>query len=411
MSELFGIIKIAVSSLTDVLMEPIFLMVIMVVFFQYRRLERMEISLFGKAVTPIKRKTIYSTVFGIAGGYLGTIIMSFLGVTISIGDFSYVLPLAIFLMMIRSRYICFSYAGGIISMLSLLIGWPKIHVSSLMAVVAVLHMIESLLIYIDGRNYPTPVLSRTEDNKVAGGFYMQKFWPLPLIVIVAVLGRDLPLNTEILPAWWPAIIPDGQSLQTVMLQLTGLVAVLGYGDMTLSRTPKKKTEISAVRLLIYSISLLGLSLLSSKIYTFKFVAALFAPIGHEGLILYSQREEKGRKRLFDACDTGMTVLFVEKDGPGFSMGLKPGDRIMKINNRPILGDSDFKEILRERLSFIWIEAMHVDGNTEIKEYGDYKSGISDLKCLYVERNPRTVYRFDGKGNSKFKRLIKYLKKQ
>jgi hypothetical protein len=245
---------------------------------------------------------------------------------------------------------------------------------------------------------------------VVGGFYLQKFWPLPLIVIVAILGRDVPINTEILPKWWPAIIPDGQSLQTVTLQLTGLVAVLGYGDMTLSRTPKKKTEISAVRLLIYSISLLGLSLLSSKLYVFKFVAALFAPIAHEGLILYSQREEKGRKRLFEAGDTGMTVLFVEKDGPGFSMGLKPGDRIMQINNRSILGDADFKEVLGERLSFIWIEVMHVNGKTEIKEYTDYESGVADLKCLYVERHPYTVYRFDGKGNSKFKRLLKYLKK-
>jgi membrane-associated protease RseP (regulator of RpoE activity) len=336
--------------------------------------------------------------------------MSLLGVTISIGDFSYVLPLAIFLMMIRSRYICFSYAGGIISLLSLVTGWPKINVSSMMAVVAVLHMIESLLIYIDGHNYPTPVISRTEDNKVAGGFYLQKFWPIPLIVIVAVLGRDVPLNTEILPKWWPAIIPDGESLQTVMLQLTGLVAILGYGDMTLSRTPKKKTEISAIRLLIYSVSLLLLSLISARVYAFKFIAALFAPLAHEGLILYSQREEKARKHLFEAGDTGMTVLFVEKDGPGFSMGLEPGDRIMKINNRPILGDADFKEALGERLSFIWLEIIHVGGKMEIKEYGDYKAGVDDLKCLYVERHPRTVYRFDGKGNSRFKRLLKYLKK-
>lgn len=411
MSEIIEIVSLSVSSLADVFMKPIFLVVVLVVFFQYRKLERMEVALFGKAVTPIKRKVAYSTAFGLAGGYLGTVIMSLLGVTISVGDFSYVLPLAILLMMIRSRYICFSYAGGIISLLSLLIGWPKINVSSMMAVVAVLHMIESLLIFVDGRNYPTPILTRTKDNKVAGGFYLQKFWPIPLIVILAVLGRDLPLNTGSIPAWWPAIIPDGQSLQSVTLQLTGLVAVLGYGDMTLSRMPKKKTEISAMRLFLYSIILLGLSLISARLYIFKFLAALFAPVAHEALILYSQREERGRKLMFGAGDSGITVLMVEKDGPAFSMGLKPGDRIIKINNIPILEDNDLKNTLSERLSFIWIEVMHKDGKVEIKEYKDYETGVVDLKCLYVERRPNTIYKFDGKGNNKFKSLFKYFKRK
>ena len=410
MYDLYEISKLTVASLSDVFMEPIFLMVILVVYFQYRKLERMEISLYGKTVTPIRKKTAYSVVFGIAGGYLGTALMTVLGITISIGDFSYVLPLAIFLMMVRSRYICFSYAGGIISILSLLTGWPDINVSSMMAVVAVLHMIESMLIYIDGHSFSTPIITRTEDNNICGGFYLQKFWPIPMIVIVAVLGRDVPINTGTLPAWWPAFIPEGQSIQTVILRLTGLVAVLGYGDMTLSRMPKEKTKIAAGRLALYSFVLLVLSLLSSEIYAFKFVAAIFAPLAHEGLILYSQREEKSRKRLFEAGDAGTMVIFVKKDGVGYKLGLKPGDRIIKINNIPLLEDKDLDSFLQKRPSVIWLEVMHTGGNVDIKEYSNYESGIASLDCIYVERHPRTVYRFNAKESSRFKRLFNYLKR-
>jgi len=408
--DLYGILKVTVSSLTDVFMEPIFLIVILLVYFQYRKLERMETSLYGKAVTPIKKKTAYSLVFGIAGGYLGTALMTALGITISIGDFSYLLPLAIFLMMVRSRYICFSYAGGIISLLSLLTAWPEINVSSMMAVVAVLHMIESILIYIDGNSFPTPIISRAEDNSICGGFYLQKFWPIPLIVIVAVMGRDVPLNTGALPTWWPAFIPGGQSIQSVTLQLTGLVAVLGYGDMTLSRMPGEKTKIAAGRLALYSVALLILSLLSTKIYAFKFVAAIFAPLAHEGLILYSQREEKARKHLFEAGDAGNMVLWVKKDGPGHAMGLSPGDRIIKINNIQLVEDEDIHLLLQKKLPVIWIEVMHPDGSIDIKEYTNYESGIESLDCIYVERRPKTVYRFNAKESSKFKRLLRYLKR-
>ena len=280
----------------------------------------------------------------------------------------------------------------------------------MMAVVAVLHMIESMLIYIDGHSFSTPIITRTEDNNICGGFYLQKFWPIPMIVIVAVLGRDVPINTGTLPAWWPAFIPEGLSIQTVILRLTGLVAVLGYGDMTLSRMPKEKNKIAAGRLALYSFVLLVLSLLSSEIYAFKFVAAIFAPLAHEGLILYSQREEKSRKRLLEAGDAGTMVIFVKKDGVGYKLGLKPGDRIIKINNIPLLEDKDLDSFLQKRPSVIWLEVMHAGGSVDIKEYSNYESGTASLECIYVERHPRTVYRFNVKESSRFKRLFSYLKR-
>lgn len=410
MLELLKVLKISVSSLADVFMDPIFLVVILVVYFQHRKLERMEISLFGKAVTSIREKTAYALFFGVMGGFLGTMIMSVLGITISINDFSFILPLAIFLMMIRSRYICFSYAGGIISLFSLLTGWPDINVSSIMAVVAVLHMIESLLIYIDGHSHATPILTRTKNNRVAGGFYLQKFWPIPLIVIVAILGRTGPVDTGTLPSWWPAFLAEGQSLETVMLQLTGLVAILGYGDMTLTRMPKEKTKMAAGRLALYSLGLLALSLLSTRIYVFKFAAALFAPLAHEGLILYSRREEEERPPLFEAGDVGMMVLAVKKGKPADAMGLKPGDRILRINNRLITEKSDLTAILAERLSFIWIEVRNREGQSETYEYSNYEKGVFDLGCLYVERHPLKVYVFGDKENSRFDMLLKRLKR-
>ena len=409
MLELFNILKVSMSALKEVFMDPLFLVVVLVVYFQYRRLERMEVSFFDRPVTPLREKLAFSLGFGILGGVIGTAVASLLGITVSVDDFTFIWPLAIFLMMVRTRYICFSYAGGLVSLLSLTVGWPKINVPSIMAVIAILHMVESLLIYLDGNRFPTPIMARMENGRFSGGFYLQKFWPIPLIVIVAAAGRTTPVETGGLPVWWPAFLASGESLQTVFLQLTGLVAVLGYGDMTLSRTPSQKTRIAAGRLLLFSLALLGLSLLATRWTFFAFAAALFSPLAHEGLILYSRKEERERSPLLSADAAGLAVLAVFRQGPGKAMKLVPGDRIVRANNRPVVVREDLEEVLAQRPSFVWLDVEAADGSVRTVEHRDYQSGVGDLGCLFVDRHPRRIYVAGEKEDSRFSRLWKRMR--
>src|SRR5690606_41661119 len=85
---------------------------------------------------------------------------------------------AIALMMVHPRFICSAYAGGILSVTHLLFGWPGLSVPAIMALVAVLHLVESLLILLHGPTGATPVYVRRPDGRVVGGFTMQKFWPI-----------------------------------------------------------------------------------------------------------------------------------------------------------------------------------------------------------------------------------------
>ena len=214
-------------------------------------------------------RVLKSSAIGIIGGLIGSVIIMLLGITISAGDFWYIVVLAVLLMLIHPRFICFSYAGGIIAILNLTVGYPKVNVPSIMAIVAVLHMIESFLILVDGDTTKIPIFIE-RNNRIVGGFNMLKFWPIPFIVLIAQT-QTITSGGLTLTDWWPIIdISDALPLgKKLVFFMAGVIAALGYGDIAVTEHPKKKARNSAKNLFIYSCILLVLSIYASYFYLFK----------------------------------------------------------------------------------------------------------------------------------------------
>ena len=104
--------------------SPYLWIVIIFILIQYRKNIELEREMVGKERNSLKEQMLDSVFYGFAAGILGSIVIVFLGITIDNIGIEYVFPLAIFLMLINPRYICFSYAGGIVSVISLLTGFP-----------------------------------------------------------------------------------------------------------------------------------------------------------------------------------------------------------------------------------------------------------------------------------------------
>ncbi|NLL20176.1 MAG: hypothetical protein GX263_00360, partial [Firmicutes bacterium] len=147
--------------------NPLFWLIVFIVFMQYRRSVYMEKKLFGRPINNVWLQTLYSVLYGVLGGFVGSIFLLLLGISLDSIGIAYIWPVAILLLFINPRYLCFAYAGGIIAILSiitraLLPSWPflsniallegltGIHLPSLLALVGVLHLTESFLIYISG---------------------------------------------------------------------------------------------------------------------------------------------------------------------------------------------------------------------------------------------------------------------
>ncbi|WP_325227284.1 PDZ domain-containing protein [Schnuerera sp.] len=313
-----------------------------------------------------KKSPIYnvfiSTLYGLIGGIFGSIMFIYFGISISPKDFYFVLPLALLLSIIHPRFMCFSYAGGILSLSSLILGWPNINISEILFVIGVLHLVESFLILLDGKRNRIPIFMEKQ-GEIIGGFTMNRFWPVPFSIFVN--------NGYIYPI-------------TIM-------AILGYGDFALSNFPEKKSKETASILSLFSITLLILSRLSIKYHIFKYIAALFSPLAHEAIIKLGRIKEEQGNFLFTSTEHGLRVLDILPNSIGKKMGLKPGDIILSLNGHRIYSKNDIDDVLYFRPKFIWIELFDIKKGLVSKEYKNYQKGINNIGVVVVSNFPEQIY--------------------
>ncbi|MDD2510212.1 MAG: PDZ domain-containing protein [Syntrophomonas sp.] len=333
--------RVFVTTFTSPLFILIYLGLFMIVAWQYRRLDKLSGRILDNRRNSYWQAALLSSFLGLLGGGLGSILLVLLGINLNNIGISQLWLLAILLMFISPRFLCFAYAGGILSLFSLLTGYPQINIPHLMALIAVLHMVESLLILLDGKFQPTPVYVK-KSGIVQGGFNLQKFWPIPLIALMGV-GVLEPGTGVNMPDWWPllkdypAVTPD----QTYAL--LPVLAILGYGEITTTTTPAQRIRHSAGKLFAFSLILLLLALGASRWENLTLAAALFSPLGHELVIFLGQQEERRKQPLYRQNESGVMVLDLLPGRAAARVGIKSQDIILSMNARKVRNLYDLEE--------------------------------------------------------------------
>ncbi|MGE5391358.1 MAG: PDZ domain-containing protein [Deltaproteobacteria bacterium] len=317
----------------DTLTSPSFIIIYCLLFLitnrQYKRLEEMS-ARSGDHHPQHLRATLISVGLGLLGGLLGSLILVMVGIDLCRVN---ILPLwvaALILMMISPRFLCFAYAGGVLAVISLITGYPQMDISQLMALVAVLHMVESLLILLNGHLNPVPVYVKRKDRLV-GGFNLQKFWPIPLLALASTGLLADPAALPPMPAWWPLLKSYSAAVPGQNYILLPVLAVLGYGEITTTAAPGQRVRKSSAYLLLFSLILLALSIGSSYRPELLWPAALFAPLGHEMVIWIGTRQERDQAPVYVAGGSGLMLLDVAAGSPAYRAGLRSADRILTVN--------------------------------------------------------------------------------
>lgn len=345
MDLLLSILILMGRVLMETLTSPEFLLIYLLLFFitnwQYKRLE--DMSAYPRRYHPLYlRATLVSVFLGLLGGVLGSLILVLVGIDLSRVN---ILPLwitALLLMMISPRFLCFAYAGGVLALISLLTGYPRMDIPQLIALVAILHIVESLLIALNGHLNPVPVYVKRE-NQVVGGFNLQKFWPIPLL---ALAGTGLLADPGVLPpmpSWWPLLKTYAAAVPGQNYILLPVLAVLGYGEITTTDSPGRRVHQSSSYLLLYSLLLLALAIGGSYWPALLWPAALFAPLGHELVIWRGTRREKTQNPIYVSSASGLRLLYVVPNSPAYKAGLRSGDLILRLNGQSI---DNYQELLR-----------------------------------------------------------------
>src|SRR5690606_32464385 len=98
-----------------------------------------------------------AVLYGALGGVMATAIFILLGISLNEVGIWPLWILALLLMLIHPRFLCFSYGAGILALSHLIFGLPDLDIPALMALVAILHLVEAVLIHLVGAAGATPI--------------------------------------------------------------------------------------------------------------------------------------------------------------------------------------------------------------------------------------------------------------
>lgn len=386
----------------------LFWLVVLLMASQYKRVARNEAQLFGRAKYSVVRQTLYSALLGLAGGFLASLLLIFFGISLLEIGIIYVWPVAVLLLLVHPRYLCFAYAGGLVGAFSALLQllgriWPTItdgalsgiagiHIPGLLALIGILHLTESLLIAVSGHKFPSPLYLKTEKG-VVGGYYLQSFWPLPLVGLMALVVPQAVADTlggGQMPEWWPLLASSalpGMG-ETLLYLLTPIVAGLGYGDLAISSSPREKSRRSALNLGLYSLILVAAAFLAFYYPLLAIFAALFSPLGHELLIVLGNKREFSKAPLYAIPEKGVRILDVFPHSPAAASGLMPGEVILAVNGLPVNDSLTFKTMLRLAGEDVVLEVQGGKGRSSLKNVHEGNTGIilapDQFTTIYVE---------------------------
>lgn len=342
-----------------------YIAIVLVVYLQIQKNVQLEESWLGILRNPVTTQLYYVLLYGLIGGLIASLVILILGITIDYEVMLIIWPTSLFLMLFNQRYLCPSYSIGIISLISLLFGWPKAHIPSLIVVVGILHLIESLLILIDGARDSVPVSIEHHRFTPAGAYIMNKMWPIPLATIIASEQIVFPI-----------------------------VAVLVYKDEAITQTPHKKTKEFSFWVGIYGLVILILAIMSFTIGWLTYIAVIATLFLHESLVILNRKGQRMGQPAFIAPWRGIRVLDVLPEKVGEIMGLKQGDIILSVNGRQVNSEAMLNEILGEYPALVWVSVLRNEKETIELEYRDYEGGVSDLGVMFIPRTTGRYYLFE-----------------
>lgn len=345
-----------------VTLVPVFYVVVFLVFMQYRRASGLEQRFYGRPINNAGRQVLLSTGLGLLGGFLASVLIFILGFSLEQIGLYFVWPVALLLLLVHPRFLCFAYAGGIVGLAVMafraaalfypeLDGYPlvgpllKIHLPALLGLIGLLHLMEALLIFMGGHRGSSPLYFKRE-GEVVGGFSLQRFWPMPLVALVVTVSTpEIGAGVD-MPEWWPLIkatIQPGPG-ETLLYLAVPVAAGLGYADLALSSTPREKSIFSARCLACYSIALLGAAVAAEFYPLLTLPAVLLAPLGHELVVVYGNRREFSRAPRLRAPAAGVQLMMVLPDSAAARAGLREADVILKVNGAAV---QDYRDLLEK----------------------------------------------------------------
>ncbi|MDU7149457.1 MAG: site-2 protease family protein [Clostridium sp.] len=361
------------------IIEPMHILMLVVLgimfYLKNKRITIMQKMTIGESINSPLELTLSQISLGIIGGVIVSLMMSSLGIIFNENSgIEIMFMISILLLFIKKRFICFSYSGAVLGMISILSGilsnitntesYINVNILSLMTFVGIMHVVEGVLVIFDGGRGAIPVFSNRND-KIVGGFAYNRYWALPVAIFIAFSGSISSVTTSVVdtPNWWP-VINRAETLLILSTAIIGaipLYGVIGYNSVSFTKDKIKKPIYSGVGILIYGVLLTLIAQVSQFGVVGQIVVIAFAPLGHEIMIRIQNKIEEAGKYIYVTDNDGVSVLEVSPTSPAYEAGIRRGDKIIEVNNVKTVSEVEIFKIVRDSIEEISVKIRRISG--------------------------------------------------
>lgn len=403
MNYLLEIIHITLIAISKSVYNYWFLMVVWVVYFLLKKMYFNNIYNIENSKPPVGA-LVEVVLQGIVVGIIGSLIIILLGLPIQLTVYIiYLLPISLLLSLIQVRYICISYSAAIMGLLSLILKGQvimglklpdiAINVTGLIALVGILHLMESILIFLVGADDCMPIISKKEEQ-VVQGHILQKYWPIPIAILFVTTGQAAGSVIQ-MPDWWPILKTVHPQIDLIYFGLMPFVGVLGYSTVTFSEQPEKRAKRTGIMLFGYSLLIITIAILAKEQLLLQILGLLLMAGVHEAIMLLEQRHESNNKPIYTLPDKGIRIMHVIRGGVAEKVGMKKGQIIKKINDFEVIDTQHFLELMDKKWTFLWIETENLNKERNTHEIKAYPAGIDSLDIKILPEQPRILFKYEN----------------
>ena len=350
------------------LLQPFTYIAVLLIGMLAARQTRLERRLFYVRLTVWPRIVGPAVLGGLAAGIVLSASSLLLGVTLNGEAVYWLWGASLLLMLLRIRFMSFVYGAGLIALLQWTLGRFEPAASSewygpfaaslaeqdaagLLLIAGLLQLAEASLVAWRGGRGAGPLAVEGKRGRLVGGYQLQTFWPVPLLLLVPSAAAD-----AVLP--WTPLLGEGPAGGWSML---GLPALIGFSGLTTSLLPREKARQASVKLLLSGAASTALAAASFWWTPFVPVAALAAPLLHELVYHIERRREERTPPLYIQDDRGLRVLAVVPGTPADRMGIRAGEILHKVNGVRVRSHEDLYRGLLENSAFSKLEVLNLEG--------------------------------------------------
>ncbi|SEK87263.1 PDZ domain-containing protein [Carnobacterium iners] len=218
----------------------------------------------------------------------------------------------------------------------------------------------------------TPWFLQTKRGKKIAYYQVKPFWFVPLLMIIP--GESFGALFD----WWPVFALGNQQYSFFLLPV-----LIGMRITVNTQLPKE-----AVSLLVRDFSILvGLTTLLAvgSIWTvYAGIAGLLLLLLGGFLVLYRhRRRENNWTFLFGAANDGVKVIAVRPDTPAEKMKILVGDTIVSCNNQKLETEDDFYQALSKNSVYCHLKVKGPDGELRLTETALYADSPHEIGVVLL----------------------------